>query len=673
MAKFFKKSLAIVLTVILMLSLLIPAFAEDASVDKTPVIVVPGVISTPIVDENGTQVLMPDFGNLSMDDYEDLLNTLKSILKLQDSGDNAGAMKKLVATAHNLLDAAACNPDGTSVKNTHPVTNENSYAVDGPLRDSIGENVAKYIGKKNVYFFGYDWRMDIVDIVENDLVPFIDMVKEKTNSKQVKIVAISMGGAVTNTYLTLHGDRNDIKKVEFISAACNGVNFVNDLVGKDIKIQREALGRYFKAMFSFPVPSAFSAVSNYLTEIVGNMVDSEFDEMWNGFLKPYFLNWAAIWELGEHTKQMDKYLDEYNIHPVLKEKIQRYYRIQDNLETTQKALMKKGLEICYVSNYNLVGVPVTSKALTRNTDFLLDTVNTSSGATVADLGKTLGDNYKQKNDDGHNHLSADGIIDASTCLTPEKTWFIKNLVHAIYSDDDCYTKFMAWLAVHDDVTVESNEKYPQFMLYSRSDNTLTPIEKIEIENPEEGGSGEFCSSAITTYSYTQITALGWIVIAAIIIVILILIRKSRKNKQNIEGVLTKEEIKALPKGERKAAKKQNKLRIKEYKKEQKAAKKARKAELKAMPKAERKAAKKADKAQAKADKKQAKIDRKAAKKQAKANKKAAKAAKKAGVAAAVAAVAAEEAKETPAEEAKEAPAEEAALEETKEEITNEKD
>ena len=204
---------------------------------------------------------------------------------------------------------------------------------------------------------------------------------------------------------------------------------------------------------------------------------------------------------------------------------------------------------------------------------------------------------------------------------------MKNLVHAIFGPDDCYTEFIAWLAVNNDTTIETSDEYPQFMDYSRKENTLTKIEKVVIEDPKEAASGEYISSAVTVYKYTQITALGWAVIIAAAVLLIVLIAKKRE-KPVIPGVLTAAEIKALPKSERKAAKKQNKALIKEWKKEQKAAKKARKAELKAMPRKERKAAIKADKAAAKARKKELKAARKAAKKQRKLEKKAAKAAKK---------------------------------------------
>ena len=635
MNKLFKKCLSVLLAVVMLFMIAVPVFAE--SVDKTPVVVIPGVLNTPIIRENGQQVLLPDFSNLSDKQIEELINTLKYILKLQDSKDYSGATTKLIDLLYEHLDGAACNADGTSKYPTHVIKNYNNYNTDSRANEAIGREVSKYIGKENVYVFTYDWRGEIINIVDNELAPFIEKVKQDTGAKQVKIACVSMGGAVTSAYLNRYGDRNDVKKVVFVSSAAKGVEFVNSLIEKDITVVREAVGPYFKAFLEQPIPIAASAVSGYLKLIIGGMLDSQLDRIWNEFLQPYALKFPAVWELAEHTKSMDQKMEEYNVNPTLKQKVKAYYDIQDNYNKTLDKLQKKGVEICFISNYNLVGVPVTSKAMVSNTDFLITTRQTSNGATVADLFKTLGDNYQQKVPGDKNYVSEDNIIDASTCYSPDKTWFIKNLVHAIITDGDQHSKIVAWLTVNNDTTIETDtEKHPQFLEYTKVKDEngkesyqLVPVKKVVIENPEEkNGTGEYVSSAVTTYTYTQITALGWALIAVIAALIIILIAKKSGNKEPIPGVLSKEEIKALPKGERKAAKKQNKARIKEWKKEQKAAKKARKAELKAMPKAERKAAIKADKAAAKARKKELKAARKAAKKQRKIDKKAAKAAKK---------------------------------------------
>ena len=86
----------------------------------------------------------------------------------------------------------------------------------------------------------------------------------------------------------------------------------------------------------------------------------------------------------------------------------------------------------------------------------------SLGATCAPFGKTLNENYRQKNRFcGHSHISADGIIDASSCAFPEYTWFIKNNGHATFGTDYC--AFIEWAIRYDgQPTVWSDEKYPQF-------------------------------------------------------------------------------------------------------------------------------------------------------------------------------------------------------------------
>ena len=667
MKKLLKKGFCVLLAIAMIACGIVPAFATD----KTPVVLIPGVINTPIYDEAGNQILMPDFKNQL--DIEQTVNALKDVLHLQETGAYDQAIDELISIAKGLFDAARCDENGNPVTPSHHVAPKGSLAVDEeisylPGEGAIARNIAKTIGKSNVYVFTYDWRLDIPGIVDNWLAPYIERVKKETGSDQVKIVAASMGSAVTNTYLSKYEYRNDVKKAVLISGAGQGVQFITDIYTTNpVFINRKAMAPYFKTVLGLAPAIGISAVSKYLCDIAQTLVDSQYEKLWTEFVEKDLLCWPSMWELAGHSEVMEKMLKETK-NEVFQNKVMSYYKLQDGLKNTFDKLQKKGVELCFTSNYNLTGVPVTPNAHKINTDYLIDTFHTSYGATVADLGKTLGDNYKQKKDKDHNHLSADGVIDASTCYAPENTWFIKNLLHVSFPEKAPQTKFICWLALTDKVNIESNaDKYPQFMEYDSEKNTLTPLTKVEIETPEEEGAGEYISSAVTTYSYTQITMLGWIVIAAAIIVVLILIKKSRNNKQNIEGVLTREQIKALPKSERKAAKKQNKLRIKEYKKEQKAAKKARKAELKAMPKAERKATIKADKAQAKAAKKQAKIDRKAAKKQAKADKKAAKAAKKAGVAAGVAAaVVAEEVSKATDEKAEESAE---AVEEVAEEAT----
>ena len=104
--------MSVLLAIVMLVMIAVPAVA--AKVDKTPVIVIPGVLNSPIIRDTGEQVLLPDFSNLSNDEIEELISTLKYILKLQDSNDYAGATKKLIDLLYTHLDGAAYNHDGPS-------------------------------------------------------------------------------------------------------------------------------------------------------------------------------------------------------------------------------------------------------------------------------------------------------------------------------------------------------------------------------------------------------------------------------------------------------------------------------------------------------------------------------------------------------------------------------
>jgi hypothetical protein len=614
MKELLKKCTALFLAAILLISVSIDALAADDKISKTPVVIVPGVTNTPVYDDEGNQLFWPDFKNNL--DIDKTVKTLKDVMKLQDTHNYSKATDELLEVCRKLFDPAKCDADGNSIRKAHCIKANNSLAEDGFITNyngeaNVGKTIGDQIGMKNVYVFTYDWRLDIVNLVDTQLAPFIEKVKKETGSDKITLVGSSMGGAMTNTYLTRYGYRNDLKKVVFLSGAGQGVQFVNDVFCDDISISRAALAPYFKTLSGTAPAMGISAISGYFTKIAQNLMDSQVQKIWDEFLIPDLLCYPAMWELAKHTPQIDALLKSKK-NKTFCDKIERYYAVQDNIKSTLTSLKKKGVEICYTSNYDLVGVPVTKNAMITNTDYLINTANTSNGATVASLFETLGDNYKQKNSDGHNHISSDGIIDASTCFSPETTWFIKDMIHVDFGYNTPQSKFIRWIVVHDGVNVRSSSKYPQFMQYDKNAKTLTPLTKVEIESAKNNDKG-YISSAVTTYTYTQLTALGWAVIALAALAIIIIIAKASSNKDIIEGIMSKKEIKALPKAERKAAKHNNKALKKQFRKDKKSARKARKAELKTMPKAERKAAKKADKFHKKSVKKQNKIDRKSRK------------------------------------------------------------
>jgi hypothetical protein len=117
-----------------------------------------------------------------------------------------------------------------------------------------------------------------------------------------------------------------------------------------------------------------------------------------------------------------------------------------------------------ISRYGYSALPLTTSWHTM-TDGVLDTKATSFGATVSDYDVT--DLFEVTNE----YISPNGQIDASTCLFPEQTWFIRSASHIQHFPD--IQKLAKELVCYDgQATVETFEQYPRFMYYSAATDSL---------------------------------------------------------------------------------------------------------------------------------------------------------------------------------------------------------
>jgi hypothetical protein len=107
--------------------------------------------------------------------------------------------------------------------------------------------------------------------------------------------------------------------------------------------------------------------------------------------------------------------------------------------------------------------------MSYQSDALIDSATSSGGTTFAPIGESFDESYKQKVDDGHNHVAPDGSVDDSTCMFPESTWFVSGFSHWCYS-----TNLIDWLEEYEgQPTVTSNPEFPQFLVGNPADNTVS--------------------------------------------------------------------------------------------------------------------------------------------------------------------------------------------------------
>jgi len=465
--KISKKIAAVFLSFVLVASFVLPSFAAGSKNQIVPVICVEGFGSKPLTQDANTaneKVVFPPSSDVIKKAMTDMALPTVGLALVRNWNIYAD---QIMPSIKSIIAPVACNADGTSKYNVTVKFDKTLLAKDAD----------------NMYRFDFDWRMDPMDTAK-DLNSFIKYIKEQTGSDKVSLLSKSMGGAITMAYLYLYGS-DDIEAIVMCSSAFNGVSFAGEQYTRSVTIDKNAILGYADVFIpantegdlislSLSALNAFGVFDQIMPIIAAftyNLKDRLFTDVFNDT----FGTMPGIWALvpPEYYEAAKTVMFGSNPNATLIAKIDRYnYDVKCNVKKILQDAIDKGVRLAITSNYDLSGVPLTSKHDVQ-TDFLIDTVYTSGGATCAPLGKTLGKNYVQKVNDGHNHISPDNVIDASTCMFPEYTWFIKDLEHLKVNAD--YFAFADWFFNgNTQYNVFTNTAYPQFLQFNKAANTITP-------------------------------------------------------------------------------------------------------------------------------------------------------------------------------------------------------
>lgn len=492
-----KRFTSILLAVIFVFSLSAPVFAaaEKCNCGVLPVVYVPG-FGEPIYKNPGTAEkisVFPPEEDATKAAIPDILKAVGAVLIKDYEGFGTHA----IAAADKMLTEAGCNPDGTAKENTgidpctlpsvdrHKTAN---YAFDN--KDVDDESEFKYT---------YDWRLDPVDNAKG-LCDYINQVKDFTGHDKIIIASHSQGNTVVASYLHLYGG-DGIEKIIFLSPAYQGLSLVGALLSRTCTVtdKEDAVAEFIMGIMGYEDVTAQlvgalvsilndCGVTGFLLDFVQKILDEQLDRVFDDYLIDVMGTMPGVWsfvpdEYYETAKKetfrgLDKYAE-------LEKKADYYhYNVQCKITEIIDAAKANGTIIASAFGYDISSIPVTAEK-ENHSDFLIDTKYMSLGATVAYMGETLGDNYKQKNIScGHNHVSADNIIDASTGAYPEHTWYIKGNPHNEFVEP--YLEFITWMILFDgQPTVHSNPDYPQFM--EIKDEKMKAVEGERKEDTRSNG------------------------------------------------------------------------------------------------------------------------------------------------------------------------------------------
>ncbi len=455
------KLLSVLLATVLLFTSTSIAFAKEA---VTPVILVHGVGGSAIYENIGTDA-QAEIKNIGFGEIKDVLlnkGILSQALKLLGSetelepSELIGIFADFFKDSAFNLDSDGNVPQGQGILNywEDSMENHKDYWENAEKsEEALVRELCETYGAKNVYCFNYDWRVDVVETAKG-LRRFVETVKKNTGAKKVNLVGCSMGGAVLSAYLDAYKTKKDVARYVFVNPAVGGVD-VARMYALDLKITKKGVLSYLNNMqdknpgsTQVTIMKAVKALGDvrvgYAAE---NLADFAADKknvinLLNQAVKPWLGNVVALWEcvpydcFDDAVKKMTKigYLDK---NSGVYKKIVRYHKVQGKFAHNVKWAKRHGAQVAIIANYGEPGIPVTSKA-SNHIDGLIDTKYASAGATVAKFGKTL----KRKG----KYVSADKVIDASTCALPNNTWFIRNIQHMQFRAGTQATQFIAQLA-----------------------------------------------------------------------------------------------------------------------------------------------------------------------------------------------------------------------------------
>lgn len=449
--------------------------------DTCPAIVVPGIGQSNVwaLDKNGDYLLDSDGDRISC--FPAIFNVGSIVAKvlvpalltltLQSDIGLSGALCSVVldAFAVNLCDENGKNTGNIEVeKYLYSVAECSEYE-----KEQIYDNIplqafAQVAGEDHLYYFAYNSFGNNADTVK-ELYEYIQMVKKETGHDKVNIVPISMGGSLANALLDYYPDvMNDLNKVVYIVPALNGSTIVGDLYTKNFAFfDTDFLyNGFLEALMDEEDARMIEVIARILPDQVLSKV---LKKVANCLVEDVAANITSLWGLCPKEYYPEAAEALLGSKPEIKKQTDRYYQAQCNsLDNIQK-LVDNGVQVFNIVDYDVPLYLIGNSWNDDNADGVIHLSSTAMGVHSAICGETLGEGYQQANtskncsDKSHNHISPDNVVDASTGLLPDHTFYFDGQNHEQTARNDAIIALATRLLSSNDIQdVYSTPDFPQF-------------------------------------------------------------------------------------------------------------------------------------------------------------------------------------------------------------------
>ncbi len=489
-----KKLLALLLSIILVFSVMVPAFAATAT-DEHPTIYITGAQTNELYSAEGEKIYpIPD----EIDGMEVIKEALGPCLKKLALGFVTGDYEPYAQEFYNafvpIYQDIALDKNGEASNGSHP-----QYTI---YSSPVAKKTSNY-GPWD-YRFWYDWRISPMSVAD-ELKEYIDMVIAATNEDKVNLTGRCYGANVIAAYVAKYEEHalTYVDDISYLASSVLGIDVLAALFAGEVEIEAQALENfayYFLEeeeiiadeglrVFILTLVELLNEVK--LLGVTGDALEAVFDkiktELIPLILRDTFASMPAFWSMVTPEKYLKAvefiYGDCREEYANMISKIDDfYYNVQLKTEKQMVELADKGLTFHIFVKYNFPDYPIYTGA-TNEGDGTTSAVRQGFGGTYAEYGNVLSADYLAGLKDDR-YVAPDNKVDASTCLFPENTWFIKNLHHDKFPN---VINEFAMDIMNSDVAV-SDGIFSQYQHYE--EGVLTPLADV-VEEPAEEERGFF--------------------------------------------------------------------------------------------------------------------------------------------------------------------------------------
>ena len=482
-----KKLISFLLVTVMLLSLGVPAVSAAQTDTEYPIIYVTGTRSKLYADKNN-----PSESNRVWKIGVDIGATVKEAL--------APCLKELAmgivrddydAYCDELVNAVVPLFEKVVLDKNGEASNGSGVEKESAVRSYPTKHSGYGLWDYNIV---YDWRLSPMDIC-HQLKNHIDRVKSITGEEKVVLIGRCMGANMISAYFTEYYDhaKLSIDNIVMYEPSSLGLDILGAIYSGQLSLDDKRVDEFLNYYLTHgdliedeTTAELIAVLVSILqeiralgiaTELVNKLLEKVKDNLIPRLLLGTFGSFPSYWSMvgEEYYEDAMEFVfggKEEEYKGFIEKNNDWHYNVMKKLPETMKALEKDGVPFSVLVKYNIPSYPFYENAK-QQTDMVSDVYHVSFYATSANFGETLSDSYINGLSD-KKYLSPDKVIDASTCLFPDSTWFFKNISHDPFPES-INKLIRLFIASNGSLTVFDNENYPQYLEYHAENDTLTPL------------------------------------------------------------------------------------------------------------------------------------------------------------------------------------------------------